>query len=89
MKRRELKKSINYLSGELLAECLAAVSYNKNTQLQDVENIVQNILHMQNEMQMRLSHVEPGSTKLFFKKMKEDIAARSEEIVAQINALAC
>ena len=88
MKRRELKKSINYLSGELLAECLAAVSYNKNTHTQDVENVVKGILQMQNEMLMRLSHVEPGSTKLFFKKMKDDIAARTEEIVAQINALA-
>ena len=88
MKRRELKKSINYLSGELLAECLAAVSYNKNTHVEDVENVVGSILQMQNEMLMRLSHVEPGSTKLFFKKMKDDIASRTEEIVAQIEELA-
>ena len=88
MKRRELKKSINYLSGELLAECVAAVSYNKNTKKEDVQNVVENILLMQNEMLMRLSHVEPGSTKLFFKKLKEEIAVRSEEIVAQINSLA-
>ena len=88
MKRRELKKSINYLSGELLAECVAAVSYNKNTKKEDVQNVVENILMMQNEMLMRLSHVEPGSTKLFFKKLKEEIAVRSEEIVAQINSLA-
>ena len=88
MKRRELKKSINYLSGELLAECLAAVSYNKNTHVEDVESVVGSILQMQNEMLMRLSHVEPGSTKLFFKKMKDDIASRTEEIVAQIKELA-
>jgi len=49
---------------------------------------VGNILQMQNEMLMRLSHVEPGSTKLFFKKMKDDIASRTEEIVAQIKELA-
>ena len=87
MKRRELKKSITYLCGELLSECLATATYNKNVEQQDVENVIGNILMMQNEMLTRLSHVEPGSTKLFFKKMKEDILSHSEEILAQINSL--
>ena len=87
MKRRELKKSINYLSGELLAECFAVLSYNKIERKEDVENVMKSILQMQNDMLSRLSHVEPGSTKLFFKKLREEIAQRTDEIVEQIKGL--
>ena len=88
MKRRELKKSINYLCGELMTECLATASTNKNVQPDDIRDVAGKVLEMNSEMILRLSHVEPGSTKLFFKKMREDIAARCAEIVAQINSLA-
>ena len=69
MKRREIKKDINSLCGDLFAECVALLQYKKETNKKDVENVMLTILQMQNEMITRLSHVEPGSTKLFFKKM--------------------
>ena len=88
MKRREIKKDINSLCGDLFAECVALLQYKKETNKKDVENVMLTILEMQNEMITRLSHVEPGSTKLFFKKMREDLLARTEDIVEQIKALA-
>ena len=88
MKRREIKKDINSLCGDLFAECVAVLQYKKETNKKDVENVMLTILQMQNEMITRLSHVEPGSTKLFFKKMREDLLARTEDIVEQIKALA-
>ncbi|MBO6124810.1 MAG: hypothetical protein J6P55_02975 [Bacteroidaceae bacterium] len=88
MKRREIKKDINSLCGDLFAECVALLQYKKETNKKDVENVMLTILQMQNEMITRLSHVEPGSTKLFFKKMREDLLARTEDIVEQIKALA-
>lgn len=88
MKRREIKKDINSLCGDLFAECVALLQYKKETNKKDVENVMLTILQMQNEMITRLSHVEPGSTKLFFKKMREDLLARTEGIVEQIKALA-
>ena len=39
MKRKNLKKHINYLCGELLAECMAAIDFSKKDNKQDVENI--------------------------------------------------
>ena len=88
MKRREIKKDIHSLCGDLFAECVALLQYKKETNKKDVENVMLTILQMQNEMITRLSHVEPGSTKLFFKKMREDLLARTEDIVEQIKALA-
>ena len=76
------------MCGDLFAECVALLQYKKETNKKDVENVMLTILQMQNEMITRLSHVEPGSTKLFFKKMREDLLARTEDIVEQIKALA-
>jgi len=87
MKRREIKKDINSLCGDLFAECVALLQYKENPNKKDIENVMLTILQMQNDMVSRLSHVEPGSTKLFFKKMREDLIARTEDIVEQIKAL--
>ena len=87
MKRKDLKKQINYLCGELLAECIAAADFSKKDNRQDVENVMLGILRMQNDWVCRLSHVEPGSTKLFFKRLHEDMQKRTDEIVEQIQAL--
>lgn len=88
MKRREIKKDINSLCGDLFAECVALLQYKKDANKNDVENVMLTILQMQNDMISRLSHVEPGSTRLFFRKIREDLLARTEDIVEQIKALA-
>lgn len=88
MKRRELKKSINYLCGELMAECICIERFApKGTDKEKVDAVMKNILHMQADLIERLSHVEPGSKKLFFKKLKEDTRTKTEEIVEQLKAL--
>ena len=87
MKRKDLKKHTNYLCGELLAECMAAAGYTRKDNKQDVENVMLGIAKMQNDWICRLSHVEPGSKKLFFKKLKEDMQKRTDEIIDQIQNL--
>lgn len=87
-KRKNLKKNINYVCAELLAECVAATQYHK-ADMEDVSNVVCGILNMQNDMICRVSHVQPGmKSKDFFKKMREDMAKRTEELIDQINGLA-
>ena len=87
MKRKDLKKHINYLCSELLAECIAATDFSKKDNKQDVENVMLGILKLQDDWICRLSHVEPGSKKLFFKKLKEDMQKRTDEIIDQIQNL--
>lgn len=87
MKRRELKKTINYLAGELMAECIAAMTYSKNVAKNDVENVALSILAMQNDLVSRLSHPEPGNKKLYFAKLRKDLIDRTDEIVEQIKTL--
>jgi len=87
MKRKDLKKHINYLCGELLAECIAVSQFTSRDNIQDIENVAMSILKMQDDWICRLSHIEPGSKKLFFKKLKEDMQKRTDEIIDQIQNL--
>ena len=50
---------------------------------------MEHILMMQTDMINRLSQVEKGNTRQFFKKMREDIANQTELIVEDINGLIC
>ncbi len=86
MKRRELKKNVNYLCTELFAECIALYRYEK-VDKDAVSNVMESILMMQADIISRISHVEPGARKLFFKKLREDLANRTEEIIDDIRAL--
>ena len=86
--RRELKKGINYLCGELFAECVAAMHYQKPIRKEDVDNVMANVLNLQDDMLSRVSHPEPGmAPKVFFRKLREDMTQHTEEIVEQIKAL--
>lgn len=87
MKRRELKKCVNNLCGELFAECIALTQYEK-VDKDAVSNVMESILMMQADIICRISHVEPGAGKLFFKKLREDLVARTEAIIDDIQALA-
>ena len=87
MKRKDLKKHITYLCSEMLAECIASSQYSKKDNAQDVENVVLSIVKMQDDWICRLSHVEPGNTKAFFKKLREDMKKQTEEIIDQIQNL--
>ena len=86
MNRRKLKKNVNYLCGELLAECVALVQYESVSQ-ESVGSVMESILMMQADIISRISHVEPGSHRLFFKKLREDLEQRTSEIIDDIQGL--
>lgn len=86
--KRELKKRVNNLCGDLFAECVACVHYAKVNR-EDADNVMIAILNMQDDILCRISHIEPGlPTKTFFKKLNSDLAKATEAIVEQIEALA-
>ena len=87
MKRRNLKKSINNLCGELIAECIALCEYEK-VDRHAVSNVMESILMMQADIVSRISHVEPGAGKLFFAQLRKDLTNRTNEIIDDITALA-
>ena len=85
--RRELKKNVNYIAGELFAECLIASTLSEKTNQKQADGILTQILDMQDEFVSRISHTEPGNVKKFYKKFRTDFNAKVNEIVDAITNL--
>lgn len=86
-KRRELKKAINLICSDLLAECLAAKQAHPNMKEVDIENIAMSILTMQEDFISRLSHVDRHQVRRFFTQMREDLTVSTNEVIDHIYSL--
>ncbi len=85
--KRQLKKRVNSICGDLFAECIACVLYAKVNR-EDADAVMVNILDLQDDILCRISHIEPGlPTKKFFKKLNDDLQNAIESIVTQIEGL--
>ena len=84
--KRDLKRTINYITSELFAETVAASLYNgKPTQ----EDILSAIVMINGDYISRVSHPEPGITKgEYYKKLTVDFNKQVSEIIDQISNLA-
>lgn len=85
--RRKLKKNVNYIAGELFAECLITAEFIPGTDKEKSDEILVEILKMQEEFVSRISHTEPGNTKGFYKKFYKDFDDNVNEIVEAIEKL--
>ena len=85
--RRELKKNVNYIAGELFTECLVNSLYVPRTDQAKVSELMGKVLEMQDEFISRISHTEPGNVKGFYKKFHEDFDKAVGEIIDGISNL--
>ena len=85
--RRELKKTVNYISGELFSECLINSMFVPGTDKAKADQLMAEILKMQDEFISRISHTEPGNVKGFYKKFRSDFNAKVHEIIDAIAKL--
>ena len=85
--RRNLKKHVNYIAGELFAECLVNSLYVPGTDKAKADQIMGQILEMQHEFISRISHTEPGNVKKFYSKFRVDFNKQVETIIDNITAL--
>ena len=85
--RRELKKTVNYISGELFSECLINSMFVPGTDKAKADQLMAEILKMQDEFISRISHTEPGTVKGFYKKFRSDFNAKVNEIIDAIAKL--
>ena len=85
--RRELKKTVNYISGELFSECLINSMFVPGTDKAKADQLMAEILKMQDEFISRISHTEPGNVKGFYKKFRSDFNAKVNESIDAIAKL--
>ena len=63
--RRELKKNVNYIAGELFTECLINSMFIPGTDNTKADELMAEVLKMQDEFVCRISHTEPGKCERF------------------------
>ena len=87
--KRDLKRTINYICGDLFTEGIAASLYGENRDNAKTEAILTSILVMHSNYIRRVSHVQPGMpAKVYFKDLKDKFSKEVNEIVDQLNNLA-
>ncbi len=85
--KRDLKRTINYITSELFAETVAASLYN-GTQQADVDGILSSIVMVNDDFIKRVSHPEPGiKTGDYYKNLTKDFNKQVSEIIDQIATL--
>ena len=86
--KRDLKRTINYITSELFAETMAAVIYSGKVDKEAGDNLLASIIITRDDFIKRISHPEPGMpAKKYFKTLREDFAAHASDIVDQLNNL--
>lgn len=87
--KRDLKRTINYITSELFAETVAASLYNGKPAQEDVDGILSAIVMINGDYISRVSHPEPGIKKgEYYKKLISDFNKQMSEIIDQISNLA-
>lgn len=85
--RRKLKKAVGYILGELLTEAMVFKAYIPNVDVDKANLLMTKIINTNNEFIKRISHTEPGSVKLFYKKFGIDFNTAINEILDELNEL--
>ena len=82
--RKQLKKSIRKITGELFADCVA-LSLCHQADQEKLEQLMQEVMEIHSEYITSISHTEPGAVKAFYKKLKQEftekVNALSERII--------
>jgi hypothetical protein len=81
---RNLKKDINYLTDELLAECLTYAYFHKEVVAEKINKAATDIISNRNELIKRINHIDdadsPKAVKAHFNKIRHDFGISIESL---------
>ena len=83
--RRDLKRDISYVIGDIFTECLIYKELVPGTDKNAAEKLIVDLLRIDNEFITRISHTEPGNAKGYYRALVNDF---QKEISAVIDKLA-
>ena len=82
--RRDLKRDISYVIGDIFTECLIYKELVPGTDKAAAEKLIVDLLRIDNEFITRISHTEPGKAKVYYRTLVKDF---QKEITAVIDKL--
>lgn len=83
--KRNLKRNINDVCGELFTEVVAASQFGDKVGQEDVKALLASVLVIHSDYIRRVSHIEPGmKPKTFFKALSVEFNKQVSEIIDQV-----
>ncbi len=81
--RRQLKKSVKMLTGELFADCVA-LSMCQQGNKEKLDELMKEVIELHIDYVTRISHTERGSEKVFYKKLKQEFTEKVNDLSNRI-----
>lgn len=85
--RRNLKKEISYVIGDLFTECLIYKELVPGTDKAAADDLMVELLKIDNEFTQRINHTEPGNAKAFYRTFYKDFNESITNVVDKLNKL--
>ena len=86
--KRDLKRTINYITSELFAETMAAIINSDKVDKEAGANLLASIIITRDDFIKRVSHPEPGmKAHKYFKTLAVDFNNSMSEIIDRISNL--
>ena len=86
--RRNLKKNVNYISDLVAGLCIVEGLNAKDENREELSNLFLQAINLRQDIISRISHTEPGSVKLFYKKLRADFNAEVDNVFKKLEELA-
>ena len=81
--RKQLKKSIKMVAGDLFADCVALSMCQQGNQ--DVLNqLMQEVIDLHADFVARISHTEPGNAAGYYKQLKGEFTEKANSLSERI-----
>ncbi len=85
--RRNLKKDINYIIGDIFTECLIYKELVPGTDQEAVDALIVDLLRIDNDFNARISHTEPGNAKEYYRTLVKDFQNEITEVIDKLTKL--
>lgn len=85
--RRNLKKDINYIIGDIFTECLIYKELVPGTDQEAADALIVDLLRIDNDFNARISHTEPGNTKEYYRTLVKDFQNQITEVIDKLTKL--
>lgn len=87
-KRRDLKKDINYIAGELFSEVMMYSLYIPGTDMEKADSLMTRVLNMQDEYLSRAQRPDGKDNKAlvreYYRKLRVDLQTEIEAVAGEI-----
>jgi hypothetical protein len=85
--RRDLKRDISYVIGDIFTECLIYKELVPGTDKDAAEKLIVDLLRIDNEFTTRISHTEPGNAKGYYRTLVKDFQKEISAVIDKLTKL--